>query len=142
MAVGVVPVQAAAAVFGVDLAGLLVERVGPEVQPAGLDAAEDLVELGLSDQEGVVGRDGVAVVVGEVEAHVVGRLEHQERAVGRGLWQAEDVGEEAGGLLLVADPDDGVVELDGHGYSWWARRAWIRSSRAGLGPVRACAGCW
>ena len=41
-------------------------------------------------------------------------LHHQERPVRRGRRQSEHVGHEGGGLLLVADVDQRVVELDDH----------------------------
>ena len=63
---------------------------------------------------------GLAVVVGEVEAHTVRRVQDQERPVRDGGRQPEDIGEEFSRLVLVADPDDGVVELDGHGYPFAA----------------------
>src|SRR3954469_10623809 len=53
VAVGVVPVDATAAVVVVDLAGLAVEGIRPVVESALPDAAEDLVELLVADQEGV-----------------------------------------------------------------------------------------
>ena len=49
MAVRVEPVDAAAAVVVVDLAGPPVAGVGPVVEPASLDPAEDLVELVLAE---------------------------------------------------------------------------------------------
>ena len=49
VATRVLPVQATAAVVGVDPARLLLERIGPEGQPALPDAAEDRVELVLGD---------------------------------------------------------------------------------------------
>lgn len=53
------------------------ELVGPVVEPALRVASEDLVELRLADQEGVVGANRLAVVVGEVQAHIVGRFQLQ-----------------------------------------------------------------
>jgi hypothetical protein len=108
---------AAAAVVGVDRVRLAMERVGPVVQPVLLDAGEDLVELRFADQEGLVGGNRLAVVVGEVQAHVSGRLHLQEWSVAGGRWQAENLDKEARRLFLVPDADDVVVRLDGHGSS-------------------------
>ena len=47
-------VDAAAAIVVVDLALLTLAGVGPEVEAAGLDAGEDLVEFGFAHQERIV----------------------------------------------------------------------------------------
>jgi hypothetical protein len=52
------PVQAAAAIVGVDAAGLLMERVRAVRQATAFDPVEDLVELLFTDQERVVLRVG------------------------------------------------------------------------------------
>jgi len=54
MTVGVLPVDAAPAVVGVDLPGAVLERIGPVLEPSLLDPAEDPVELLFADQERVV----------------------------------------------------------------------------------------
>src|SRR6476646_3853527 len=115
--VRIVPVHAPAPVVRVDRVRPAMARVGPVAQAALLDAAEDLVELSFADEEGVVRRNRLAVIVGEVQAHAIGRLQLEERSVASGGWQAEDLGEEARRFFLVADPDDVVIELNGHGYS-------------------------
>ena len=52
--------HAAAAVVGVDRVRLAMERVGPVVQPALRYAGDDLVELRLADQEGMVRENRLA----------------------------------------------------------------------------------
>ena len=59
-----------------------------------------------------MGRNRLAVVVGEVQAHAIGGLQLEERSVASGGWQPEDLGEEARRFFLVADPDDVVVQLN------------------------------
>src|SRR5262249_31292033 len=54
VAVGVLEVDAAAAVVAVDLAGAALHRVGPVLEAALADAAVDVVEVALADQERVV----------------------------------------------------------------------------------------
>jgi hypothetical protein len=54
VAVGILEVHAAATVVVVDLAGLCLARVGPVFQPPLTDAPEDVVEVVLADQEGVM----------------------------------------------------------------------------------------
>src|SRR5207245_4429477 len=63
VAARILEVHAAAAVVAVDLALPLLLRVGPVVETALLDAPEDLVELLLAHEEGVVLRFGLAVRV-------------------------------------------------------------------------------
>src|SRR5581483_7286829 len=113
--VGVVEVAAPAAVPGVELAGDVVVGVGPVGHVPGPDAAEDLVELPLADEEGVVLVEDLAVaVVDEVECDVVVDDDAEERAEGLRLAEAQDLGQERGRDLLVPGVDDRVVELDGH----------------------------
>jgi hypothetical protein len=52
--VGVLPIQAAAAVVSVDLPLAVRMGIGPIVEAAGLDAPEYLVELFFSDEEGAM----------------------------------------------------------------------------------------
>jgi hypothetical protein len=113
--VGVLEVDAAPAVAGVDLAGIVPVGIGPVGEPPLLDAPEDLVELALADEEGVVLGGDVAVTVDEVEGDVVVDLHPEEGAEGLGLGEAEDLGHEGGRDLLVAGGDDGVIQLNGHG---------------------------
>src|SRR5581483_1232821 len=81
--VGVLEVAAPAPVPGVDLLRGVLVGVGPVGHVPGLDAAEDLVELRLAHQEGVVLVEDVAVaVVDEVEGDVVVDGDAEERAEG------------------------------------------------------------
>src|SRR5512142_3095409 len=89
-------------------------RVCPIRQVSVMDPAEDLIELGFADQERVVLRMGRAMVVGEVEGHVVAELHDKERPVRGRLLQPEEVDQELRELLLVAYSDDGVVQPNGH----------------------------
>jgi hypothetical protein len=112
--VRVLPVDAAAAVVGVDLTRVLLEGIGPVRQPARPDPAEDLVELLLGDEERVVpGRHHG--VVEEVQRDLVGQLDDGERAEVHRWRQPEELGQEGGRGVPVVRGDDGVVELDGHG---------------------------
>ena len=67
MPAGILPIHPAASVIGVELARPAFEGVGPVRQAAFSDPIEDLVELRLADQKGIVLRMGCTVVVGEVE---------------------------------------------------------------------------
>src|SRR5207245_985212 len=64
----------ATAVPGVDLAGTILGRVGPEVHAPLGDPAEHLVELRLADQERVVLGGNLLVRAHEVHAQVVRQL--------------------------------------------------------------------
>jgi hypothetical protein len=81
-------------------------------EPCRLDAIEDGIELGVAHVKGVV-----------VALERVGVVEQQRRLIVHTYWcevadalarQAEDIGEEARGRLLVADRNDGVIQDDRH----------------------------
>src|SRR6476646_4567697 len=114
--VRIVPVHAPTPVVRVDRVRPAMAWVGPVAQAALLDTAEDLVELNFADEEGVVRRNRLAVVVGEVQAHAIGGLQLEERSVASAGWQPEDLGEEARRFFLVADPDNVGVPLNRHGH--------------------------
>jgi hypothetical protein len=100
----------------VDLALACLPRVGPVGEVARADAAEDLVELGLAHQEGVVLHlDLHALGVEKVERHLVVHLHAEEGPEGHRFGPPEELGEELGGGTRVAGVHDGVVQLDGHG---------------------------
>ncbi len=115
MAVRVLEVGAAAAEPVVDPTGVAVERVGPVGDPAVLDPAEDLVELLVADQEGVVPGGDRPVDPHDVHRDVVGEPDDEEGLAAHGSGQTEDLGQEARGLLVVPCRDDRVVQLNGHG---------------------------
>ena len=110
MAVGVLEIDAAAAVVAVDLAGLLLAGVGPVVELAFLQAGEDAVEVLFADQEGVVLPRDLAIDPVEVERDAVVEFDDQERPEARRLRPPENLGQESCRCLPVAAPDDGVVE--------------------------------
>src|SRR5262249_44909079 len=114
MAGRVVEVDAPATVVVVDLALAAMRRIGPVVGPAGLDPAEDLVELRLGHEEGVVLDLDVLVGLEERERDLVGDIDVEERTERPGRLQAEDLDEELRGFTLVARVHDGVVQLDRH----------------------------
>lgn len=78
-----------------------------------LDTGEGGVEVVIVDEEGVM--LGLGLVNGHVvQGHCVAQADRYEWPELVTDWEAEDVGEEPGGGVLVAGPNDGVVELDGH----------------------------
>src|SRR5262245_15953853 len=114
--VGIFEVDAAAAVVVVDLSGALLERIRPVPEPSLADAPEDAVEIILPDEEGVVLRSDVAVLgLQEGERDAVGGVGDEKWPEGLGRRQAEHVGQESRRPVLVATPDDRVVQLDAHG---------------------------
>src|SRR5688500_9310063 len=136
VSVRVVPVEAASTVVGVDLALGPMERVGPEGEPALDDPGLDLVELVLAHHERIMLRMDLAVVVGVIHRYAVVDLDDDERPVRRRLRQPQDLDEELRRRVLVGARDDGVVELDGHGWSF-PRRSIRRHSRP---PARRATG--
>src|SRR6185503_9783629 len=68
------------------------------------------------DEEGVVPEQELEAVV-EVEGEVVVDPHRDERSRRVAHIEAEQLGEERGGPVLVPRPDDGVVQHDGHGAS-------------------------
>ena len=120
------PVHTAPTVVCVELSQPPFERVSPIRQPSGSDAAEDLVELSLADEEGVVLRIRRAVVIGEIERDIVVNLHDEKRTERCGFGEAEDLGQESGRFLLVPDADDRMVQLDAHQTdgTWRATRYW------------------
>lgn len=114
MAVGVLEIDAAAAVVATDFAGAFPVGIGPVLEPSIADAAEDLVEVVFADQEGVVLRRYVAVVIVEVDGNVVVERDDEHRAERRGARQAKYFSEERRRLLLVSAPNDRVVQLYAH----------------------------
>src|SRR5215470_15137053 len=114
VAVGVLEVDAAAAVPGVDHAGLAAPGIGPVRQVLLANPAERGVELLLPDEKGVVLGGYRAAGLGEVQGHAVVGLDHEEVAEPGGRGQAEYAGEERRRPLLVAARHDGVVQLHAH----------------------------
>src|ERR1700736_6728200 len=113
MAVGVVEIDAAAAVEVVDLARSLAAEIRVMGDAGGADAGEGGVELCFVDQKGEVPRVEVRRV-GKIEGDAVARLDRYKVApFGPGL-QVQDVGEELGGCPLVLRRDDRVVQFDAH----------------------------
>ena len=100
----------------IDLALAAASGIRPVLEPARLDAAEDLVELRFAYQERVVLHlDLHALGVEEIKRHLVADLDAEERAEGLGRGQTEDFGEKRGSRLRILRMHDGVVELDRHG---------------------------
>src|SRR6201996_1074762 len=135
-AVGVLEVATAAAVPGVDHAGLAPPGIGPVRQVLLADPAERGVELLLPDQERVVLGGYRAAGLGEVQGHAVVGLDHQEVAEPGGLGQAEDAGEERRRPLLVAARDDGVVQL--HAHADGIPGGWSTQNSFPSGSARMC----
>ena len=109
MAVGVLEIDAAAAVVPADFAGVFPVGIGPVLETSITDAGEDLVELFFADQEGVVLGGNLAVVFVEVDGYVVVERDDEHRSEGSGAREAEDFSEKGCRLLLVPAPDDRVI---------------------------------
>src|SRR5262245_40798349 len=113
MTVRVLEIETAPTAPMVELAVVGMLRAAAVGESGLLDALEDGVELGVAHVKGVVMACEAGVVIEQERRLVVDA--HRSEVVGRLAFQAEDLREEAGGLLLVACRNDGVVEDDGHG---------------------------
>jgi hypothetical protein len=142
VAAGVVEVDAAAAVPRVDLARLVVARIGPVRHLAFDDPREDLVELGFGHQVGVVLGGDRPVGMDVVECGGLADPYDLEVAEGDGFGEAEQLGDRGGGMAVVAGGDDGVVEY-GHGgrscHGVSGRRGGAVARRPGLNTPSAVA---
>src|SRR5688500_13105291 len=86
----VLEVNAPAAEVMIDLARLLLPRIGPVLEAPLLDASEDGVELGLAHEEGVMLHlDVHAIAAQEIERNLVADFHDVERAEALGRRQAE-----------------------------------------------------
>ncbi len=114
MAVGVLEVDAAAAIVPADLAGAVSVGIGPVLKTSITDSGEDLVELFFADQERVVLGGNLAVVIVEVDGDIVVERDDEHRPERSGARQTEYFSEKGGRLLLVSAPDDCVIKLHAH----------------------------
>jgi hypothetical protein len=110
----VVEIEAAAAVVGVDLLWSGLGGIGPVVEAARRHAGEDRVEIRFTDEKGIVLQRRLAVLLVKVERGAVVQGDHHERPEADGRRPPQDIGQKACRLLLVAAPDDGVIEFYRH----------------------------
>ncbi len=77
-----------------------------------MDAREHRVELVLADEEcEVLQRDRLGLLLVVVDRDVVGEIDDEEMHEAARRRQAEDLGQERRRFLLIAAPDDRVIEL-------------------------------
>src|SRR5882672_2270658 len=115
MPIGILEVNPSAPVVVVDLADAVSHGIRPVRKLPLADATEHFIEPVLAQQERVMLLlNRLALVRVEVQRDAVGELDDEERPEARWRRQAEDFREKRRGLLLVAAPDDRVVELDAH----------------------------
>src|SRR5215469_15926143 len=113
MAVRVVEIDPTSTAAMVDVAVGARARPAAIADPRRLHSAENLIELGLADHEGVVVRLELAALV-EIERQPVIDLHRCEMRMRALVFEPEDTGEELGRGDFVVRRDDGVVEDDGH----------------------------
>src|SRR5690606_22852489 len=114
VAVRIVPVDASSAVVAVDLAGSLVHRICPVVEPVLAYPREDRVEVGFFDEKGVVlDRHGLVRIL-KVERDAVRERDRPERTEPLRRLEAENLAEEPGGRERVARGHYRVIQLDRH----------------------------
>src|SRR5688572_12209561 len=116
MAARILEVHATAAEVMVDRALLALPGIGPVLEAALLDPAEDLIELLLAHQESVMLHlDFHAIGAQESKRHLVRRHHVEERPERRGRRPAEHLGVKPRGGGRIERMDGAVVELGGHG---------------------------
>ena len=98
----------------VDAAWLPVTRIRPVGQSTGLDATEDLVELVLAHQEGIVLDGELLAALDEVERHPIVQFDAKKRAEPDGRTAPQQLRQERCRGLRIAGVDDGVVQFDRH----------------------------
>src|ERR1700746_1718508 len=113
MAVRVAKIDAAAAVPIVELTVVEAPRCAAVGELCLANAAEDRIELGIADVEGVVVALELLVVVEKERERVVDTY-RREMAVFRIGMEAKNARKKLRRCPLVAGRDDGVVEGDGH----------------------------
>src|SRR5215468_12138848 len=113
MAVRVAEIDAAAPVPVVQLTVVEAPRRAAVAELRVADAAEDSIELGIADVEGVVVALEPLVVVEKERERVVDTY-RREMAVLRIGMEAENPRKKLRRRPLIAGRDDGVVEGDGH----------------------------
>ena len=109
---GIVEVDAAPAVVGVDLAGQSLLGVGPVNHAVPPDALHDRVERFVVDEERVVVAGEVNAGFREVQQPPVTQPDLDEEPRLGGIIQPEDTGEELRRGALVTRGDDRVIEPD------------------------------
>jgi hypothetical protein len=97
MAVGIMEVQAAAAIKMVNLAGAGEVKIRVEFDARLLNPLERHVKLHVADEERVMPRSNFAALR-EIQRHAVARAHGQERAPFRSDLKSEDAREETRGL--------------------------------------------
>lgn len=80
MAVGVLEIDAAAAVVAADFARAFPVWIGPVLKGSISHSAEDLVELFLADQEGVMLGGNLAVVIVKIDGDVIVERDDEHRS--------------------------------------------------------------
>src|SRR5690348_18268757 len=113
MAVRVAKIDAAAAVPVVQLAIVQAPRRAAIGELRLADAAEDSIELGIADVEGVVVALELLVVVEKERERVVDTYRREMAAFRIGM-ETKNARKKLRRCPLVAGRDDGVVEGDGH----------------------------
>src|SRR6185437_13132059 len=114
VAVGIVPIQAAAPVIVVDLRRSAVHGISPIVQPARANALENGIELRFPDEEGVMlDRDGLLRLL-KIERGCVVERHRPERAEACWRIPPEDLTQPCGGRSCVTCRYDRVIELNWH----------------------------
>jgi hypothetical protein len=96
------------------LALLGLARIGPIEKLPRTNSLEDVVEVRLADQKGVVLAGNLSIGIHVVQVRSVIGLDHHERSPSGGSGKTKHLGEKRCGRLAVMGGQDGVIELDSH----------------------------
>ena len=114
MPFGIGEIDPPSAEMRIDLSRPGPRRIRPVIETARADPPEDRVEFRVAHQEGIMLDRDVALLLVEIERHMVVQVDDHEMQEGARRGPAEHLGEKGRGAHLVMAPDDRVVELDGH----------------------------
>ena len=93
-------------------------RLSSRINPIGkrplANPIKDLVELRLTDEEGIVLWTDLAIDIHEIEVRAVGGRDYQKRPPPSWSGQAQDLRQKGSRCFAVSNPNNSVVEINGH----------------------------
>src|SRR5262245_7161532 len=114
VAVGILKIDSASAVVVVDFARLCLCGIGPVGKSSLLNSSENFVKFRLTNKKRVVLLLYLAVCIHEIDVGTIVSRDHLERS--ESLWsrQAQNLRQKLRRCAAIADPNNGVIELDSH----------------------------
>jgi hypothetical protein len=106
-------VNAAPAVIGIDLTGILLAWIGPVGHVALLHAGEDRIKRFVTDQERIMLAEELDARLPVVQGYSIIDIDCEEKTGGLRIGQTKQTGEEVRRLVFVARKNEEVIELNG-----------------------------